>query len=159
MCQYHDFCLKFGYHHEFPNNQYTPPSQDLKANPPTSYDVLKRVFKYQKFQESQEMAISEYVNGNHTFVSMRTGAGKSMCYWISAIMRGGLTIVISPLVSLIDDQVVSFINDLYLKERKFTLLFYRLRQLLLELGVLVFILVKIGHENTLKKSFQKLLLD
>ncbi|CAJ0746409.1 7566_t:CDS:2, partial [Entrophospora sp. SA101] len=67
LCQYHDFCLKFGYHHEFPNNQYTPPSQDLKANPPTSYDVLTKVFKYQKFQESQEMAISEYVNGNHTF--------------------------------------------------------------------------------------------
>ncbi|CAJ0645727.1 12480_t:CDS:2 [Entrophospora sp. SA101] len=55
------------------------------------------------------MAISEYVNGNHTFVSMRTGAGKSMCYWISAIMRGGLTIVISPLVSLIDDQVIETI--------------------------------------------------
>ncbi|CAJ0837776.1 13542_t:CDS:2, partial [Entrophospora sp. SA101] len=109
LCQYHDFCLKFGYHHEFPNNQYTPPSQDLKANPPTSYDVLTKVFKYQKFQESQEMAISEYVNGNHTFVSMRTGAGKSMCYWISAIMRGGLTIVISPLVSLIDDQVIETI--------------------------------------------------
>ncbi|CAH1767797.1 839_t:CDS:2 [Entrophospora sp. SA101] len=110
LCQYHDFCLKFGYHHEFPNNQYTPPSQDLKANPPTSYDVLTKVFKYQKFQESQEMAISEYVNGNHTFVSMRTGAGKSMCYWISAIMRGGLTIVISPLVSLIDDQVIAGIG-------------------------------------------------
>src|SRR5690348_17673038 len=86
------------------STHYTPPSQDLKANPLTSYDVLTKVFKYQKFQESQEMAISEYVNGNHTFVSMRTGAGKSMCYWISAIMRGGLTIVISPLVSLIDDQ-------------------------------------------------------
>ncbi|CAJ0762695.1 10462_t:CDS:2 [Entrophospora sp. SA101] len=78
LCQYHDFCLKFGYHHEFPNNQYTPPSQDLKANPPTSYDVLTKVFKYQKFQESQEMAISEYVNGNHTFVSMRTGTCKEI---------------------------------------------------------------------------------
>ncbi|RGB22232.1 P-loop containing nucleoside triphosphate hydrolase protein [Rhizophagus diaphanus] len=55
------------------------------------------------------MAISSYVNGSYTFVSMRTGAGKIICYWISAILREGLTIIISPLVSLIDDQVIETI--------------------------------------------------
>ncbi|RGB32788.1 hypothetical protein C1646_762432 [Rhizophagus diaphanus] len=39
------------------------------------------------------MAISSYVNKSHTFVSMRIGAGKTICYWISAILRGGLTII------------------------------------------------------------------
>jgi ATP-dependent DNA helicase RecQ len=107
LCRYHDFCLKFGWYHEFSNKQYAPPLQNSNPNPPTPYDVLIKVFGHQEFQDKQEAAILEHIKGKHTFVSMRTGAGKTMCYWISAILRGGLTIVISPLVSLIDDQVVS----------------------------------------------------
>ena len=107
LCRYHDFCLKFGWYAEFQNEHYKPPLQNVKPNAPTPHDVLTKVFGYQEFQDIQKMAILEYVSGKHTFISMRTGAGKTMCYWISAILRGGLTVVISPLVSLIDDQVVS----------------------------------------------------
>ena len=107
LCQYHDFCFKFGWYQEFPNKNYIPPLQNVIANPPTPYDVLTKVFGYQEFRDIQETAILAYTSGKHTFVSMRTGAGKTMCYWISALLRGGLTIVISPLLSLIDDQMVS----------------------------------------------------
>ncbi|GBC32971.2 DNA helicase RecQ [Rhizophagus irregularis DAOM 181602=DAOM 197198] len=109
LCRYHEFCFKYGWYQEFPNKQYIPPSQNLIANPPTSYDILVKMFGYQEFQDMQEIAISSYVNGKHTFISMHTGAGKTMCYWISAILRGGLTVLISPLVSLIDDQVIETI--------------------------------------------------
>ncbi|UZO26693.1 uncharacterized protein OCT59_018907 [Rhizophagus irregularis] len=109
LCRYHEFCFKYGWYQEFPNKQYIPPPQNLIANPPTSYDILVKMFGYQEFQDMQEIAISSYVNGKYTFISMRTGAGKTMCYWISAILCGGLTVVISPLVSLIDDQVIETI--------------------------------------------------
>ena len=106
LCRYHDFCLKFGLHQEFPNKQYIPSLQNSETNPPTLYNILLNVFGYQEFRDIQETAILAYISGKHTFVSMRTGAGKTMCYWISTILREGLTIVISSLVSLIDDQVV-----------------------------------------------------
>ncbi|RGB24433.1 hypothetical protein C1646_676385 [Rhizophagus diaphanus] len=98
LCRYHEFCFKYGWYQEFPNKQHIPPLQNLIANPPTLYDI-------QEFQDMQKIAISSYINGKYTFISMRTGVGKTMCYWISAILRRGLTVVISPLVSLIDDQI------------------------------------------------------
>ncbi|CAB5204054.1 unnamed protein product [Rhizophagus irregularis] len=109
LCRYYEFCLKYRW---FLNKQYIPSSQNqnLIANTPTVYDVLVKMFGYQEFRDMQEMAISSYVNGSHTFVSIHTGAGKTMCYWISAILRRGLTIVISPLVSLIDNQVIETIT-------------------------------------------------
>ncbi|PKY33243.1 hypothetical protein RhiirB3_451987 [Rhizophagus irregularis] len=90
LCRYHEFCLKYGWYQEFPNKQYipSPQNQNLIANTSTIYDVLVKMFGYQEFRDMQEMAISSYVNGSHTFVLMRTGAGKTMCYWISAILRG-----------------------------------------------------------------------
>ncbi|RGB26731.1 hypothetical protein C1646_770049 [Rhizophagus diaphanus] len=73
-----------------------PPLQNSNPNPPTPYDVFIKVFGHQEFQDKQEAAILEHIKGKHTFVSMRTGAEKTMCYWISAILHGGLTIIISP---------------------------------------------------------------
>ncbi|PKK69995.1 P-loop containing nucleoside triphosphate hydrolase protein, partial [Rhizophagus irregularis] len=58
------------------------------------------------FREGQMEAIITYLGGKDTFVSMKTGGGKTLCYALSAICFEGLTIVFSPLKALMDDQKV-----------------------------------------------------
>src|SRR5213080_5029539 len=71
----------------------------------TPHDVLEKYFGFRKFLDAQEEVINAITGGADALVVMPTGGGKSLCYQLPALLLEGTTVVVSPLVALMKDQV------------------------------------------------------
>lgn len=81
------------------------------ANLATAKTVLGNVFGYQSFRQGQSEVINAILSGQDCLVIMTTGGGKSLCYQVPALCLDGLTLVISPLISLMKDQVDQLVTN------------------------------------------------
>ncbi len=73
-------------------------------------DALKRHFGFESFREGQDLVIEAILGGENALVVMPTGGGKSLCYQLPATIREGTTIVVSPLIALMKDQVDALVE-------------------------------------------------
>lgn len=69
--------------------------------------ILKDVFGYDAFRGNQARIIERVAEGGDALVLMPTGGGKSLCFQVPALLREGLTVVVSPLIALMEDQVAT----------------------------------------------------
>ena len=70
-------------------------------------EVLRSTFGFDHFRGVQEQVVGRVLDGRHTLAVMPTGAGKSLCYQLPALVRDGTALVISPLIALMHDQIRS----------------------------------------------------
>ncbi len=105
------------------------------------HDILKRVFGFQSFRPNQETIIKNILGKKDVFAVMPTGGGKSLCYQLPAKIMNGTTVVISPLISLMKDQVdaalengisAAFINS-SLNQQEMSAVYHKLNNHTLEL--------------------------
>ena len=101
-------------HTPIPPSRPSSPLSDIPSDPaappssvPGKKALLKEVFGHHAFRPGQEAVVDAVLSGRDVLAIMPTGAGKSLCYQLPALMTGGLTLVISPLIALMEDQVRS----------------------------------------------------
>ena len=73
-------------------------------------EVLREVFGFEDFLDGQEVVIGDILSGQDGSVVMPTGGGKSLCYQLPALCREGVTLVVSPLIALMKDQVDALVE-------------------------------------------------
>ena len=87
------------------------PATDESVVQEAARGILRRVFGYSEYRGEQEAIILHVVGGGDAFVLMPTGGGKSLCYQIPSLIRSGVGVIVSPLISLMQDQVTA-LNEL-----------------------------------------------
>ena len=88
-----------------------PPSSALAAAPTALVSVLQRYWGYTTFRPLQQEAMEAILAGRDSLVVMPTGAGKSICFQAPALVAEGLALVVSPLISLMKDQVDTLVSN------------------------------------------------
>ncbi|MGC9951146.1 MAG: DNA topoisomerase 3 [Bryobacteraceae bacterium] len=88
--------------HQPPATTHQPPATASAASPT---ELLHSVFGYESFRPNQEAVCEAVIAGRDVLLVMPTGSGKSLCYQLPGVARGGTTLVISPLIALMEDQV------------------------------------------------------
>jgi len=83
-----------------------PPISDIAVR-----EVLLALFRFESFLQDQETIIRQVLNGKDVFAVMPTGGGKSLCYQLPALLMQGTAIIISPLISLMKDQVDAAVEN------------------------------------------------
>ncbi|MEJ2033113.1 MAG: DNA helicase RecQ, partial [Deltaproteobacteria bacterium] len=121
---------------------------------PSALQSLKTIFGYESFRPFQEEIIQEVIAGRDAFVLMPTGGGKSLCYQIPALHRSGVGIVISPLISLMKDQVDALAaNGVEAAFYNSSLTGLEARQVLAKLHAGKFTLLYVAPERLMSEDF------
>lgn len=89
------------------------PEVDLQLSEDVLTRFLQLVFRKREFKDGQASSIARLLRGDHTIVLLPTGGGKSLIYQFAGMLQPGMTVVVDPIISLMDDQVRS-LKDLYI---------------------------------------------
>ncbi|WP_426348435.1 DNA helicase RecQ [Alloiococcus sp. CFN-8] len=123
-----------------------------------AFKVLKKYYGFHNFKEGQDKIIESILERKDTFALMPTGAGKSLCYQIPAVLFPGVTIVISPLISLMKDQVDSLkaigISAAYISS---SLTFKEIKEIIDDADIGIYKLLYIAPERLELDSFVKII--
>ncbi len=90
--------------------QMTTVTQSRQLSGDPFLDILRNVFKHENFRGMQREVVESIAANKDTLTIIPTGGGKSVCYWIPGLVTRGVTVVITPLVALLNDQVSKLRN-------------------------------------------------